>query len=137
MWQMALGRQTFYSFGLSGHPLANEWRAVPQDHSLPLRRGEETNGVDVCEPQLVEVQRRWSAIQVELRAHMCDMFGPHVADQTNRRSVFPDVRDDPESHSPREPTQSDVAMDTPILGPLGQRLTDVDVPNCQNLLISR
>src|SRR5256885_4152753 len=30
---------------------------------------------------------------------MFDVFRPHVADQTNRRSVFVDFRDDPESHS--------------------------------------
>src|SRR5882757_2145450 len=119
---MARWRQTSYSFGLSRYPLANEWRAVPQDHPLSLRRGQEANGVEVCESQLVEVQRHWSAIRCELRAHMFDVFRPHVADQTNRRSVFVDFRDDPESHSRENQHSDDGAMDTPILGPLGQRL---------------
>src|SRR5258706_15944744 len=103
MWSIARWRQTFYSFGLSGHPLANERGAVPQDHSLLLRRGQEANGIDVCEPQLVEVQRRWSATRGELRTHMFDVFRPHATDETNRGSVFADFWDDPESHSQEAP----------------------------------
>ena len=103
MWSVALWRQTFYSFGLSGHPLANEWRAVPQDDSLPLGRSQEANGIDVCEPQLVEVQRRRRATRGELRTHMFDVFRPHATDETNRGSVFADFGDDPESHSQEAP----------------------------------
>src|SRR6266850_2449442 len=99
MCSVARWRQTSYSFGLSCHPLANEWCAVLQDDTLSLRRGQEANGSDVREPQVVEVEGRWTAICRKLCAQMFEVFRPHVADQTNRGSVFADVGDDPERHS--------------------------------------
>src|SRR5258706_6389344 len=112
MWSTARWRQTSYSFGLSRYPLANEWRAVPQGHPLSLRRGQEANGIDVCEPQLVEVQRRRSTTCGEFRAHMLDVFRSHAADQTNRGPVFADFGDDPESHSQGEPRRVTAVQST-------------------------
>ena len=126
------------SFGLSRHPLANEWRAALQDDTLSLRRGQEANGIDICEPQVLEVQRSWSATGRELRAHMFDVFRPHATDEANRGSVFADFGDDPESHSQGEPRHLTVVQWTGRLSAQsGQRLTGRRVTNRQNLLIRR
>jgi len=128
------GRQTFYSFGLSGHPLANERRAVPQDHSLLLRRGQEANGIDGLR---ASTRRGPTAVGVRLAvssARTCSTCSARIAtDETNRGSAFADFGDDPESHSqeaPRHVTRR--AIDTPNVSRLGQRLTATDVPNSQN-----
>ena len=86
------------SVSFSAHPLANERRAVMQDDALPLGRDEKANRIDVGQRDFIKIQHRWNTTRGNFRAHMRDVFRPHVTDQTNRGPVFIDVGDDPESH---------------------------------------
>jgi len=98
--------------------------------------GQGSDCSDVRESQVVEVQGRRTAMCRKLCAHMFEVFRPHVADQTNRGSVFADVGDDPERHSqgvPRPVTPCNRRTDCQSCG--ANNLRGVAVPNLQNLLI--
>ena len=84
-----------------------------QDHALPLGRDEKANRLDVGQRDFIKIQDRWNTTRGNLRAHMSDVFRPHVTDQTNRCPVFMDIRDDPQSHERGGQTRGDGAIDRP------------------------